>query len=94
MFQSKLEKAPTKAEMEKKVEAWKTVNAVLVESNSKFMRSLRSMLEKEEKKQEELKELLEKKEGSEDINLEYVYTGGRVDMLREILGIRNAQVQQ
>ena len=48
MLTSKLEKAPTKAEMEKKVEAWKTLNSVLVKSSAELMNSLRSMLSSKE----------------------------------------------
>ena len=86
MLTSKLDKAPTKSELEKKVEAWKTVNSVLVEANSKFMQGLKNLLDKEVAKQEELQKVLEGGNCSEDDNFEYVFTCGRVDMLKEILG--------
>ena len=85
----KLEKKPTRAEAEKKAEAWKTLNSVLVQENARFMSSLRKMLTEKEGKLEELKVKLEGKTGSEQENAEYLYLGGYTQALKDILGIKN-----
>ena len=86
MLNSKLEKKDTRAEAQKKAEAWKTLNSVLVQENAKFMSSLRGLLTEREVKLEELKNKLEKGEGTEQDNAEYLFTGGYVQALKDILG--------
>ena len=87
MLKSKLEKAPTKAEMEKKIEAWKTLNSVLVQSSAELMKSLRSMLSSKEARLEELKLKLES-EGTEELNAEFLVTVGYINALKDILNLK------
>ena len=86
MLNSKLEKKDTRAEAQKKAEAWKTLNSVLVQENAKFMNSLRNLLAEREVKLEELKNKLENKEGTEQDNAEYLFVGGYIQALKDILG--------
>ena len=60
-----LTKEPSKADMVKKVEAWKTINSVLVKANSEFMDKLGAMLTEKTVQHEQLKEKLEKSEEEE-----------------------------
>ena len=85
MLKSKPSKQPTRAEIEKKVEGWKALNSVLVQSNAEFMSNLRGLLTEKEIKLEELKNKLEQDEGTEDDNAEYLFTGGYVQALKDIL---------
>lgn len=85
MFQSKLKKEISKDEMRKKVDAWKTINSVLVQSNSKFMDSLNKLLLEKKVQHEQLKEKLEKGNASEEENANYIYLGGYVQCLKDIL---------
>ena len=82
------QKQPTKAEALKKVEAWKTINSVLVKSNAEFMTNLRNLLTSKRVEQENLKVKLEKGEGTEDDNAEYLFLGGYVKALEDILGAK------
>lgn len=81
------QKEPTKAEMSKKVEAWKTLNSVLVSSNAKFMNSLNNMLIEKEAQTEQLKEKLEKEGNSatEEDNARLLFLGGYTQCLKDIL---------
>ena len=88
MLQSKLGKQQTRAEAEKKAEAWKTLNSVLVQENAKFMSSLRNILTEKEVLLENLKVKLENEEGTEQDNAEYLFTGGYVQALKDILGAK------
>ena len=83
-----LEKQPSKADMIKKVEAWKTINSVLVRADAEFMNKLKSMLTEKIVQHDQLKEKLEKGEGSEEDNAEYLYLGGYVQCLKDILGVK------
>jgi hypothetical protein len=85
MLQSNLEKEPTKAEMAKKLEAWKTINSVLVRANSEFMKSLNSILADKKEQHLALQTKLEKGEGTEDDNAEYIFIGGYIQCLEDIL---------
>ena len=87
-LQDHLEKEPTRAEAQKQSEAWKTLNSVLVKANAEFMGKLRSMLTEKSVQHSQLQETLEKGEGSEDQNAEYLYLGGYVQCLKDILGIK------
>ena len=87
-MQDHLTKEPSKSDMAKKVQAWQTINSVLVKANSEFMDKLGSMLAEKTVQHEQLKEKLEKGEGTEDDNAEYIYIGGYIQCLKDILGIK------
>lgn len=93
MFKSKLPKEPTKAEMQKKVEAWKTINSVLVSANAKYMENLHGMLAQKEQELQTLEKTLQGENATEDMNAEYLFLGGYVQCLKDILnakkGIQN-----
>jgi len=82
-------KEPTKAEMQKKVEAWHTINKVLVETNAKFMNTLASTLTEKQVQHDQLREKLTKNEGSEEDNANFIFLGGYIQCLKDILGIKN-----
>lgn len=87
-----LDKQPSKVDMQKRVEAWKTINSVLVRADAEFMGKLRSMLTEKMVQHDQLKEKLEKNEGTEGDNAEYLYLGGYVQCLKDILGIKPKEV--
>jgi hypothetical protein len=88
-LQDRLEKKLTRAEeAEKRTEAFKTLNSVLVKANSEFMAKLRSMLTEKMVQHSQLQEALEKGNGTEEQNAEYLYLGGYVQCLKDILGIK------
>lgn len=88
-LQDRLDKQPTKKEEAlKQSEAWKTLNSVLVKANSEFMAKLRSMLTEKMVQHSQLQEALEKGNGTEEQNAEYLYLGGYVQCLKDILGIK------
>ena len=87
MFNSNKPKQDTRAEAQKKVEAWKTINSVLVQENAKFMNSLKNLLKENEIKLENLKVKLESNKGSEKDNAEYLFVGGYVQALKDILRV-------
>lgn len=77
----------TKAEALKKVEAYKTLNQVLVQANAKFMNSLSSILSERQAQHEQLKEKLCSNEGTEEDNAQYLFLGGYIKCLQDILKI-------
>lgn len=81
-----------KEEAIKQSEAWKTLNSVLVKANGEFMAKLRSMLTEKQVQHAQLQEKLEKNLGTEDDNAEYIYLGGYIQCLKDILGIRPKEV--
>lgn len=83
-----LDRQPSKADMVRKVGAYKTLNEVLVKANAEFMGKLKGMLTEKMVQQDQLKEKLEKNEGTEDENAEYLYLGGYVQCLKDILGVK------
>jgi len=91
MLQSNLEKQPTKAEAVKKAEAWKTLNEVLVKTNSEFMSKLNSLLLEKQIQQEELKAKLESGNGTDEDNAHFLFLSGYVDCLRDILNVKGRQ---
>lgn len=91
MLNSRQQKQDTKAEAQKKVEAWRTINSVLVQQNAKFMSSLRNILADKEAGLETLKEKLSKGEGTEEENASLIFQAGYVQALKDILGIKNGQ---
>ena len=82
------QKEISKADMAKKVEAWKTINQVLVSANSDFMKSLTNMLNEKEKNLTELGKKLETEEATEKDNAEYLFLGGYVQCLKDILNAK------
>ena len=88
MLQSNLTKQPTRAEMAKKAEAWKTLNSVLVKANSEFMNNLRSMLAKKQEVHSKLQEKLETQTATEEENAEYLFLGGYIQCLKDLLNVR------
>ena len=82
------QKQPTKAEMAKKVEAFKTLNSVLVKANADFMKKLREILETKRADHEALKAKIEKGEATEDDNAEYLFLGGYIKALEDITGMK------
>ena len=82
------QKQPTKNEMAKKVEAFKTLNSVLVKANADFMAKLRNLLAEKRATMEALKVKLEKEEATEDENAEYLFLGGYVKALEDITGMK------
>lgn len=89
MLQSKLEKQPSKADIERKVKAWETINSVLVKSNAEFMSKLRNILTEKMVQHEQLKTKLENGTATEDDNAEYLFLGGYVQCLKDILNVKN-----
>ena len=78
MLQSNKPKQISKADMEKKVQAWKTINSVLVQANSEFMQGLSNLLAEKEIKKAELEKALQEGNATEDQNAEYIFTGGYI----------------
>ena len=89
MLNSKQQKQDTRAEAQKKVEAWKTINGVLVQQNAQFMNSLRKLLAEKEAGLETLKVKLSESEGTEEENASLIFQAGYVQALKDILGIKN-----
>ena len=85
MLQSHKEKEISKADMQKKVEAYKTINQVLVQTNSNFMKSLTSMLTEKEVQHKQLEEKLKSEKATEEENALYIFTGGYIQCLKDIL---------
>ena len=88
MLQSNKPKQVSKADMEKKVQAWKTINEVLVKTNAEFMNILSTMLAEKEVKIAELEKALQEGNATEDQNAEYLFIGGYTQCLRDILNAK------
>lgn len=91
MFQSNKPKQISKADMEKKVQAWKTINSVLVQANSTFMQGLSNLLAEKEIKKAELEKALQEGNATEDQNAEYIFTGGYIQCLKDILNAKKTE---
>lgn len=91
MFQSNKPKQISKADMEKKVQAWKTINSVLVQANSTFMQGLSNLLAEKEIKKAELEKALQEGNATEDQNAEYLFTGGYIQCLKDILNAKKTE---
>ena len=85
MVDIKKEKEISKADMKKKVEAWKTINSVLVKANSEFMQSLSNILVEKEVQFSQLEEKLKNETATEKDNADYLFIGGYVQCLKDIL---------
>ena len=88
MLGSKKEKEISKADMEKKVQAWKTINEVLIQTNSNFMQALINKLTEKKVQLSQLEEKLKSENASEDDNAEYIFTGGYIKCLEDILSTK------
>ena len=88
MLESYKSKEISKADMEKKVQAWKTINSVLVQANAEYMNSLASMLTEKEVQHKQLEEKLQSGNATEDDNAEYLFLGGYVQCLKDILNAK------
>lgn len=91
MFQSNKPKQISKADMEKKVQAWKTINTVLIQANSTFMQGLSNLLAEKEIKKAELEKALQEGNATEDQNAEYIFTGGYIQCLKDILNAKKTE---
>ena len=91
MLQSNKPKQISKADMEKKVQAWKTINTVLVQANSTFMQGLSNLLAEKEIKKAELEKALQEGNATEDQNAEYIFTGGYIQCLKDILNAKKTE---
>lgn len=91
MLKDRLEKQPTKNEMAGKVEAFRTLNSILVKANAEFMATLRKTLNEKEVARQALETKLRANEASEDENAEYLYLGGYTQALKDILSAKKAQ---
>jgi hypothetical protein len=90
MLQGYSKREISKADMEKKVEAYKTLNQVLVKANSEFMNSLNNILIEKEVQLEQLKEKLQKDNDNavEEDNIRLIFLGGYVQCLKDILNAK------
>lgn len=91
MLQSNKPKQISKADMEKKVQAWKTINEVLVQANSNFMNTLASMLTEKQVQVSQLEEKLKGGNGTEEDNIRLIFLGGYVQCLKDILNAKKTQ---
>jgi Holliday junction resolvasome RuvABC ATP-dependent DNA helicase subunit len=91
MLQSNKPKQISKSDMEKKVQAWKTINEVLVQANSNFMNTLASMLTEKQVQVSQLEEKLKGENGTEEENAEYLFQSGYVQCLKDILNAKKTQ---
>lgn len=85
MLQGKLEKEPSKADMKKKIEAYKTMYQIMVKTNAEFMASLTRILKEKENQLKQLKEKADKEEATEQENATLLFLGGYVQCLKDIL---------
>ena len=90
MLQDKLEKEPSKADMKKKVQAYKTMYQVMVSTNAEFMASLNRILKEKEEQLTQLKEKADKEEATEQENATLLFLGGYVQCLKDILYAKKA----
>ena len=91
MLGSKQGKQISKADMEKKVEAYKTLNQVLVSANAEYMTSLNKLLQSKEDELRELQAKLESGVGTEEDNAMVLFLGGYIECLKDILSAKKTQ---
>lgn len=91
MLGSKQEKQISKADMEKKVQAWKTINSVLVSANAEYMTNLNKLLQTKEDELRELQAKIESGIGTEEDNAMVLFLGGYVQCLKDILSAKKDQ---
>lgn len=88
MLGSKQEKQISKADMEKKVNAWKVINATLVSANAEYITNLNKLLQTKEDEVRELKTKIESEVGTEEDNATLLFLGGYVQALKDILSAK------
>lgn len=91
MLGSKTEKKISKADMEKKVEAYKTLNQVLVSANAEYMTNLNKLLQTKENELRELQAKIESGIGTEEDNAMVLFLGGYTQCLKDILSAKKDQ---
>lgn len=91
MLQSNKPKQISKADMEKKVQAWRTINEVLVKTNANFMNSLASMLTEKQVQLSQLEEKAKNETATEEENATLLFLGGYVQCLKDILNAKKVQ---
>lgn len=91
MLKDRLGKQPTKNEMAGKVEAFKTLNSILVKANAEFMNTLRNKLTEKEAARIALEEKVKNNEASEDEGAEYIFLGGYTQALKDILSAKRSK---
>lgn len=84
----KEEKKPSKADLEKKIEAWKTLNSVLVQANSEFMKKIVQILHEKEIEVEALKKKIEEGKDTQEDSVNLLFLGGYVQALKDISGTK------
>lgn len=85
MLQDHLEKEPSKSDLQRKNEAWKTLNSVLVKANAEFSNSLQRMLHEKQVQNAELQKKIEEGNGTEEENALVLFIGGYIQCLQDIL---------
>ena len=89
MLGSKEDKKISKADMEKKVEAYKTMYQVMVSSNAEYVSKLYGMLSEKEAGLNDLQsKLKDNEEATEEDNAQYLYQAGYVQALKDILNAK------
>lgn len=84
------QKEISKADMKKKIEAYRTMYSVMVSTNAEFMASLNRILNEKEQQHEQLKEKSDKGEATEQENATLLFLGGYIQCLKDILYAKKA----
>lgn len=79
------QKEISKAEMRKKIEAYRTMYQVMVSTNAEFMASLNRILKEKEEQLNQLQEKSNNNEATEQENATLLFLGGYVQCLKDIL---------
>lgn len=79
------QKEISKAEMRKKVEAYRTMYQIMVSTNAEFMASLNRILKEKEEQLNQLQEKSNNNEATEQENATLLFLGGYVQCLKDIL---------
>ena len=92
MLESYKNKEISKSDMAKKVEAYKTINSVLVQTNAEFMNSLARILAEKEAQTTRLEEKLKNtsETATEEENASLLYLAGYTQCLKDILYAKKA----
>lgn len=92
MLGSKQQKQISKADMEKKVEAYRTLNSVLVSANADYMKNLHKLLDTKENEVRELQAKIESGIGTDEDNATLLFLGGYVECLKDILYAKKKEI--
>ena len=79
------QKEISKAEMRKKVEAYRTMYQIMVSTNAEFMASLNRILKEKEEQLNQLQEKSNNNEATEQENATLLFLGGYIQCLKDIL---------